>query len=157
MGPTTYAIRFRKPPTLEEQRARRDTATREFVQRLKTTVQPACIILFGSVARGVDTVTSDLDFVVIGGQLPQRMFDRLDVLAKLKRDIRSSIDAFPYTEAEFEQMLDHTNLLALESMHEGRPLHGEVYFNRLRAKFDTLARRGLRRVKYGWDTRLKSP
>ena len=85
------------------------------------------------------------------------MFDRLDVLAKLKRDIRSSIDAFPYTEAEFEQMLDNTNLLALESMHEGRPLHGEAYFNRLRTKFDALARRGLRRVKYGWDTRLKTP
>src|SRR3990170_890526 len=128
MGPTTYAIRFREPPTLEEQRAQRGAATREFVQRLKTTVRPTCIILFGSVARGADTVASDLDFVVIGGQLPQLMFDRLDILAKLKRGIRSSIDAFPYTEAEFEQMLDNTNLLALESVHEGRPLHGDAYF-----------------------------
>jgi len=101
-------------------------------------------------ARGTDRVESDVDLVVIGGKLPERIFDRLDVLARLEWGIPVSIDAFPYTEAEFERMLDNLHVTALECIHHGIPLHGEEYFDRLRPKFEAYVARGLRRGKAAW-------
>jgi hypothetical protein len=95
--------------------------------------------------------------VVIGGPLPEKIFDRLDLLARLKRGIPVSIDAFPYTEAEFERMLDNLHVTALDCMYEGIPLHGKDYFERLRPKFDEYVARGLRRGKAAWYFEKKKP
>jgi predicted nucleotidyltransferase len=150
MGSIAHAIQWREPSLVDE-RQRRAAALKEFTQRLRQTVQPTCVILFGSVARGADRVESDLDLIVIGGQLPAGLFERLDVMSKLKRGLPVAIDAFPYTELEFEQMLDNLHVTALEAMRDGRPLEGEGYFARMRVKFDGLVKRGLSRSRQAWS------
>jgi predicted nucleotidyltransferase len=138
-------------PSLNEERERRRVALTQYTERLKDALHPACIILFGSVARGTDKVWSDLDVVLIGGSLPDKLFERLRVVGRLKRGLLASIDAFPYTEAEFEHMIENAHLTALESIHHGVPLHGEAYFQRLIVKFNTLlVKQGWRRTDQGW-------
>lgn len=156
MGAIAAAVQWREP-SLAEERQRRQKAVDEFTRRLKDNVRPTCIIVFGSVAKGTDRIESDLDIVVIGGTLPARIFDRLDNLARLKRGIPVSIDAFPYTESEFEHMLENKHVTALDCMYEGKPLHGEDFFKRLRVRFDEMAKRGLRRTDCAWLTRPETP
>ena len=149
MGTLIAPVQWRET-SLAEERQHRQKAIDEFTRRLKEDVRPTCIILFGSAATGRDRIESDLDIVVIGGKLPEKTFDRLDYLARLKRGIPVSIDAFPYTEAEFERMLDDLHVTALDCMREGVPLHGKEYFDRLRPKFEEYVALGLRRDKVAW-------
>jgi predicted nucleotidyltransferase len=113
-------------------------------------IQPTCVILFGSMAKATDRIESDVDMVVVGGDLPQDISERLLRIGRLKWGIPVSIDAFPYTEAEFERMLDDLHVTALDCMYEGIPLHGQEYFDRLKSRFDGYVRRGLRRDKVAW-------
>ena len=101
-------------------------------------------------AKGTDRIESDLDVVVIGGDLPVKVSDRLRLVGRLKWGIPVSIDAFPYAIAEFERMLDNRHVTALDCMYEGVPLHGKEYFDRLRPKFDEYVARGLRRGQAAW-------
>ena len=126
-------------------------------QRLAAAIAPKCIVLFGSVAKGTDGEHSDLDLVVIGGNLPSDFFDRVVQVTKLKRGIRTPADVFPYTEAEFEQMLDNLHVTALDCLSEGVPLHGKDYLERLRPKFNAYVERGLKKGKAAWFFEKKNP
>ena len=142
--------------TLSEERQRRQQALTEYVQRLTTAVQPICVILFGSVARGTDRVFSDIDLVVIGNQFPERMLDRLDTVNRLKRGLPVSIDVFPYTAAEFDQMLEDLYVTALEALRDGVALSGEAHLAHLRTKYQTLLQNGLRRTAVAWSSQPTS-
>jgi predicted nucleotidyltransferase len=155
MRTTANAVQWREY-TLAEARARRQDALQKFTQSVIENVQPACIILFGSSAKGMDQVGSDLDLVIVGGKLPRSMLERLRHIGRLKWDLPVSIDAFPYTEAEFEQMLDNLHVTALDCMYEGVPLYGQNYFERLRPKFNAYVARGLRKGKAAWYFDKKS-
>ena len=149
MVQTTHEVRWRESSLLEE-RQRRSRALNIFVPRVKEQLQPTCIILFGSTATGLDRLESDLDVVIIGGHLPARQFDRLDLLGHLALGISVSIDAFAYTEEEFERMLDQFHVTALDALYQGRPLYGEEYFARLHQKLEQLLAQGLRRSAIAW-------
>jgi len=145
-------------PSLTEECERRRLALTQYTERLKDAIHPTCIILFGSVARGTDKVWSDLDVVIVGGSLLDKLFERLRVVRRLKRGLPASIDAFPYTEAGFERMTENAHLTALESIRHGGPLHGEAYFQRLRVKFNRLvAKQGWRRTNLGWTVVPQTP
>lgn len=156
MGAVAAPVQWRELDLAEERRRRRD-ALDEFTRRLREQVEPTCIILFGSVAKGSDRIESDLDVVVVGGKLPEKISERLRFVARLKRGIAVSIDSFPYTESEFEQMLDDRHVTALDCMYEGVPLHGQDYFERLRPKFEAYVARGLKRDKVAWYFDRKTP
>jgi len=149
MGPSDTQLRYREP-TLTEDRALRQSAAQEYTRRLVEELYPVGVILFGSNARSTDRIGSDLDIVIVGGDLPAPISERLRKVARLKWGIPFSIDAFPYTEAEFERMLDNLHVTALDCMYEGIPLHGKEYFERLRPKFEAYVARGLRRGKSAW-------
>jgi predicted nucleotidyltransferase len=129
----------------------------EFVQRLETAVQPTCIILFGSVARGTDRIASDVDLIVISQQLPASLFDRLDMVNRLKRGLPVSIDVFPYTAAEFDRMLEELHVTALEAVRDGVALRGEGHLAELRAKYLILVQRGLSRTAEAWSFQPVNP
>jgi len=143
--------------TLAEARARRQEALQKFTQNVIESLQPACLILFGSSAKGTDKVGSDLDVVIVGGKLPVSMSERLRRIGRLKWDLPVSIDTFPYTEPEFEQMLDNLHVTALDCLSEGVPLHGKDYFERLRPKFNAYVERGLKKGKAAWYFEKKKP
>ncbi len=121
-----------------------------FCQRLKNSFQPDCIILHGSVARGTNTSLSDIDIVVIGGQLPDDFFTRLYELNRL-RDNQSAIEVIGYTLAEWETMLNRLHLTALEAIHWGIPLHGQALFAQWQAKLESWKAIGLHRGTGSWS------
>ena len=139
-------------PTLDERKRLRRRAAREYAKRAVETLRPSCVILYGSVAQDTDVLDSDVDIIVISDELPQDIFDRLGRLRSVYRTW-IPIEALGYTSSEFERMLENRHITALEALAFGRPLYGEAYFNRLRARFDEMVRRGLRRVPGAWTMR----
>lgn len=156
MGRSGSAIRYQPAQITDGRKLRREHA-QEYACRLVEGIAPKCVILFGSVARGTDGEQSDLDLVVIGGDLPENIFKRIGRVNKLTRGIRTPADIFPYTDVEFERMLDNLHVTALDCMYEGIPLHGKDYFDRLRPTFEAYMARGLRRAKAAWLFDQKKP
>ena len=156
MGRSDIALRPQHTDITNGHKRRRDDAC-QYAQRLVEAVKPRCVILFGSVAKGTDGERSDLDLVVIGGDLPENVFERIAKVNGLTRGLRTPADIFPYTETEFEHMLDNLHVTALDCMLEGKPLYGTDAFNRLRSKFEEFVARGLRRGKAAWYFDKKIP
>ena len=156
MDRSNSAVRVQVTEVANGRELRREHA-QEYARRLVKAIAPKCIILFGSVARDTDREWSDLDLVVVGGDLPGDIFERISRVSKLTRGIRTPADIFPYTEAEFERQLDNLRVTALDCMYEGIPLHGKDYFDRLRPKFEEYVTRGLRRAKAAWLFDKKRP
>jgi predicted nucleotidyltransferase len=156
MGQTTAPVRI-KLPTLAERRKLRRTAVQTLVKRIISEIHPTCVILFGSVAKNTDKIDSDVDIVVVGGDLPSNIFDRIGQLQRLTRRLGVPFDIFPYTEAEFEKMLDNKHVTALDCMYEGIPLHGKAYFKRLHKRFDELVKQGWHRTKCTWTMHPEKP
>jgi predicted nucleotidyltransferase len=124
-------------------------AMREYCKEVVKRFKPACIILYGSRAKGTFTGTSDFDIIVISNN-----FDR-DFLSRIKDLIDANtsslpIEPFGYTEAEFEIMLGSYRITALDAVREGIPLSGEEYFINLKKKLNQLERLGLYKDKTSW-------
>ncbi|MEA3339004.1 MAG: nucleotidyltransferase domain-containing protein [Chloroflexota bacterium] len=113
------------------------------------TLDPICVILYGSVARDADILDSDVDIVVISEKLSEDIFDRLGRLRSVYRSW-VPIEPLGYTPGEFERMLENQRVTALEALAFGQPLYGEAYFDRLRARFDEMVHQGLRRKPGAW-------
>ncbi len=156
MGQTIAPVRIR-PPTLAERRDLRRAAVQTLTQRIVAEIHPICVIVFGSVAKNVDEIDSDVDLVIVGGDLPADIFDRMGLLQRLTRKLGVPFDIFPYTETEFEGMLDNKHVTALDCMYEGIPLHGEAYFKRLHARFEELVNQGWHRTKCAWTNKPEKP
>ena len=125
----------------------------QFCQRVEAVFQPDCMILHGSLARGMDTVASDIDIIVIADRLPQNFLDRLYQLNRLREGM-APIEAVGYTRAEWEEMIEHFHLTALEALHWGVPLCGAELFEQWRAKLNHWKTLGLQREAASWSVPL---
>lgn len=76
------------------------------------------IILFGSIAKGTHTGTSDVDIVIILKECNLNLFERIRKFLKYF-DIEVGIDLLVYTENEFEKMKEEKNPLILEIITSG--------------------------------------
>lgn len=111
--------------------------------------KPACIILYGSRAKGTFTGVSDIDIIVISNTFERDFLSRIKDLI----DVNTSplpIEPLGYTEAEFETMLASCRITALDAVREGIPLSGEDYFNNLKNKLNELEKIGLYKGKASW-------
>jgi hypothetical protein len=121
----------------------------DYCERVVTTFHPDCIILHGSLPRGKFTPASDIDLVVIGGDLPENFLRRLFELNRL-RDGKTPLEVVGYTLAEWEQMMANYHLTSLEALHWGVPLVGQDLFQQWRATLDKSKAKGLRRDSKSW-------
>lgn len=124
-------------------------ALQEYCTEVIKRFKPACIILYGSRAKGTFTGASDIDIIVISSNFKQ------DFLSRIKDLIDANTSSLPieplgYTEAEFETMLMTFRLTALDAISEGVPLYGENYFNDLKNKLNELEKIGLYKGKISW-------
>ncbi len=124
-------------------------AIQEYCMEVIKRFKPACIILYGSRAKGTFTGISDIDIIVISSNFEQ------DFLSRIKDLIDANTSSIPieplgYTEAEFETMLMTFRLTALDAVREGVPLYGENYFNNLKNKLNELEKIGLYKGKTSW-------
>lgn len=102
----------------------------DIVAAIRSELEPAAIVLFGSYARGDATPTSDLDLLVIRktefrpGESRRRELGRLyRVVAKT---CSVSKDILLFTRSELLDWRDTTNHVLAVALREGRVLYGEV-------------------------------
>lgn len=107
-------------------------------------------------AQNRDTLDSDVDLIIIGGDLPDKPFERVRRLIDLN-DTIVPIEPLSYTEAEFEQMLAERHVTVLEALEFGVPLYGEEYFQRLQEQFGQLKAQGLHRTSNTWTMTRGQP
>ncbi len=122
----------------------------QFCHRVQAAFQPDCVILHGSVARGMYTPISDIDMIVISDQLPQNFLERLYQLNHL-RNGDAPIEVIGYTRAEWEKMIEKLHLTTLEALHWGVPLLGETLFAQWKQKLDGWKAIGLQRGATSWS------
>lgn len=90
-------------------------------QLMETARSPSRVILFGSRGRGDAGEDSDLDFLVIEHDVP----DRLDETLRLRRALKSlrlAVDVIVVTEAHVEEWGDVRNTMLHAALREGRLL-----------------------------------
>ena len=76
----------------------------QYAQAVAAAYQPDCIILFGSVARDEQDTDSDIDILVIGGELPGDQRSRFRELMRL-RPVLAPIQVHAYSRDEWESMM----------------------------------------------------
>lgn len=121
----------------------------EYARQIAAAYNPDCIILFGSVARDDQTHGSDIDILVIGGDLPTESRQRFHRLMALRPRL-APIQIQTFTLAEWEAMLARKHVTALEALMDGRALHGADRFRLWRAQFQGWQEQGLRRTSCSW-------
>jgi len=121
----------------------------EFANDVADTYRPDCIILFGSVARGEQTRSSDIDLIVIGGDLPENQRERFRTLMALRPRF-APIQVQSFTRTEWNQMRSERHLTALESLNDGILLHGKALFKGWRRQFKRWQQQGLHRDVSAW-------
>ena len=122
---------------------------REYAAAVVSTYQPDCIVLFGSVARDTHTSESDIDIVVIGGDLPANSRERFRLLMRLRPRF-APLQVQTFTRREWEEMLAAKHVTSLEALQDGIPLHGQTLFRRWRRDFERWLNLGLRRKDCVW-------
>jgi predicted nucleotidyltransferase len=121
----------------------------EFAQVVAATYAPDCIILFGSVARTEQKQDSDIDILVIGGNLPISHRERFRLLMRLRPQL-APIQVHTYTREEWKSMMDNKHVTVLEALKDGKALHGEELFTEWRQQFQHWINQGLRRTNCTW-------
>ena len=122
---------------------------RQYAQAVAQTYNPDCIILFGSVARETHTRHSDIDVLVIGGNLPDEHRQRFRQLLRLRPPF-APLQVQAFSRREWEQMMVEKHVTMLEALLEGIPLHGHQLFAHWRREFERWIALGLRRTEYVW-------
>ena len=102
-----------------------------FSKNVRKKLEPNCIILYGSLARGDFNERSDVDIIVISSNLPENYYER----AKLLYDMIENpvpIEPLGFTPDEFVRMIRKRHCTSLFAMQEGKPLFGKNYFSYLK-------------------------
>lgn len=119
----------------------------DYVERLRKNIKVHSLVVFGSLAKGDFKPWSDVDMVIIAGDLP-RGLDRFE-LFYLPRDF--AMDPRPYTKEEFLKAIEEIDLTAWDSIHEGKVVFDDGFWKSAREKFEGVKKEyGLVKTKTGW-------
>jgi|GEM_PF-754094 len=121
----------------------------EYAASLVSAYAPDCIILFGSVARQEQAPDSDIDILVIGGNLPENQRQRFRLLMRLRPRF-APIQVQSFSRAEWERMVTVRHVTILEALNDGVALYGQRLFGRWRRQFERWQQLGLRRERCAW-------
>lgn len=99
---------------VDRRRAEREQmidSTRRYFRAKATRMSLHAAYLIGSVARGDFNLWSDVDVVIVAGDLPERFLDRIELFS----DRPPGVEVFPYTPDEFESELSRRNPMVVEA------------------------------------------
>ncbi|TKJ21595.1 MAG: nucleotidyltransferase [Promethearchaeota archaeon Loki_b32] len=100
---------------------------KKFCQNIIKVMQPNCIILYGSLARGDFNERSDVDVIVISSKLPKNYYKRAELLFNMVETL-DPIEPLGFTPDEFINMIKNRHCTSLFAMKEGKALYGKKYF-----------------------------
>jgi len=118
-------------------------------------LKPKLVVLYGSFARGDSHSGSDLDILMISNDVPLNYKDRWDLLYTVIMGF--PVEPHIYTTQEFEEMLTHGRMTALDALTEGIILYADEKFMK---KTDRMLKETMKKLKpkktsIGWE--LKKP
>lgn len=100
-----------------------ENAIREAASRLASAVrQPACIILFGSYARGCADEASDLDLLVVEASLDDKAGEYMRLRDALG-GLTTGVDLLLMSRHDFERRRQVKGTMPHHAHHEGRVLY----------------------------------
>ncbi len=100
---------------------------KKFCKNIIKVMQPNCIILYGSLARGDFNERSDVDVIVISSKLPKNYYKRAELLFNMVETL-DPIEPLGFTPDEFINMIEDRHCTSLFAMIEGKALYGKKYF-----------------------------
>lgn len=101
-----------------------ETLLREVVERIRRTVRPQRIVLFGSRARGDARPDSDLDLLVVQRSGVPRHRRSVPIYRALA-DIPVEVDVIVYTPQEIDDWRDVPEAFVTTALREGEVLYEE--------------------------------
>ncbi len=104
---------------------------KKYINDVIKELNPKCIILYGSLARGDFNERSDIDIIVISSLLPKNYYERAKLLYGLIKTF-DPIDPIGFTPEEFINMIKKRHCTSLFAMEEGKALYGKKYFSYLK-------------------------
>jgi len=93
---------------------------RNISERLKREYNAEKVILFGSYARGEETIDSDVDILVVA-PTKERMIDRMASVSRIIRNLRNGLPISPIvlTSEEFRRKLEEGDAFIRTVVEEG--------------------------------------
>ncbi|NVM37268.1 MAG: nucleotidyltransferase domain-containing protein [Candidatus Lokiarchaeota archaeon] len=102
-----------------------------------------CAVLIGSRSRLDFNVGSDIDLILIGNWVNDKLFDRIDELKEKMEIPFLPIDFFLYQPHEIHILIDQGNPMILDGFTEGICLFNENYFREIKNKINSYMKTGL--------------
>ncbi|MEM2992189.1 MAG: nucleotidyltransferase domain-containing protein [Candidatus Caldarchaeum sp.] len=107
-------------------------------------------VLFGSRARGVELVYSDVDLLLVLSNCSYGFVERIEALSKFWRH-ELSLEVFPYTKDEVMRLFKRGSITLYDSLEHGIIIYDDGFFSSLRRLFAELVGKGvIRRGPNGW-------
>jgi predicted nucleotidyltransferase len=100
---------------------------KKFCKNVIKILNPECIILYGSLAKGEFNERSDVDIIVISSKLPENPYQRSVLLYEMVKTL-DPIEPLGFTPEEFINMIKKRHCTSLFAMQEGKPLFKKKYF-----------------------------
>ncbi len=100
---------------------------KKFCKNIIKVMQPNCIILYGSLARGDFNERSDVDVIVISSKLPKNYYKRAELLFNMVETL-DPIEPLGFTPDEFIKMIKNRHCTSIFALKEGKALYGKDYF-----------------------------
>jgi len=123
---------------------------KKFRKNVISKLNPKCIILYGSLARGDYNERSDIDIIVISSNLPDSYYKRAKLLYSFI-DTYDPIEPLGFTPDEFLRMIKKRHCTALFAMDEGKALYGASFFSHLKEIFhETIKKYNLVKGPSAW-------
>jgi len=102
-----------------------------------------CAILIGSRSRFNFNIGSDIDLLLIGNWVNDKLFDRIDEIKEKVEIPLLPIDFFLYQPQEIHILIDQGNPMILDGFTEGICLYNENYFREIKNKINSYRQNGL--------------
>jgi predicted nucleotidyltransferase len=98
---------------------------KKYTKRVIETLNPYCIILFGSFATEDINEGSDVDMIIIA-DFKEPFLERIKILLDLNDGINLPLEPIGYTPEEFQKMRDEGNSFIEEVLLTGKILYGKI-------------------------------
>lgn len=124
------------------------------MEKLLTKYNIDVLILFGSVAKGLDNYRSDIDVLIVSDDMGRDWFERHQNAYSLSIGL---IQPFVLTKNQFENAIENRQTIVWEALTDGKLLKDTGIGKLMIQRFNKLIENGeIERMKKGWKINSKA-